>query len=91
VRRRYFSRLDLFALHELDHFAIRACDEGNAGFNRRLAQPDRARLNTARFRTGSQGAGISSIGVRRADAEVQKGGFSTLLVRATAATVGLNY
>jgi hypothetical protein len=68
VRRRYFSRLDLFALHELDHFAIRACDEGNAGFNRRLAQPDRARLNTARFRTGSQGAGISSIGVGHAEA-----------------------
>ena len=75
MRRRYVSRLDLFALHELDHFAIRSCDEGNAGFNWRLAQPDRARPNTARFRTGSQGADISSIGVGHADLEVQKGSF----------------
>ena len=82
--------LNLLALQKLDHLAFRACHESDADFYQRVLAQDGCAWRNARHPARREGAGIGSLCVGHAQAEMQQGAFSALLLRPSSPTFGLN-
>jgi len=80
--------LHLFALHELDHFAVRSGDERDPHFDQRiLARSNHARFDTG-LRAGGHGSGVGRVGIHDLQAEMQQRALGAFVVWLAPASLG---